>query len=98
MWNRIRIESQLPNLFPGLSVVGVVDGVRQQEFRFALRSVSFDGDDHGGTNENAAFRFLGDYYAALFNAKALAQLRWYYNRAAFSNSCRLHGQNSSLNV
>src|SRR5258707_14153884 len=94
MWNQIRIEAKLPNFFPSLTVVGFVDRVGQQELRFAIGSVSFDGDNDCGANENAIVRLFGDYDAAFFNAETLAQLCGNDDRASLADFCRFHSSTS----
>jgi hypothetical protein len=45
----IRIEAELSDFLPSPAVIIRINGVRQQEFRFALRTVAFDRDNHRGS-------------------------------------------------
>ena len=47
MTNGIRIEAEFSDFLPRPAVIIRINGVRQQEFRFALRSVALDWDNDG---------------------------------------------------
>lgn len=89
MTNGIRIKAEFSDFLPCLAVIIRVNGIRQQEFCFALRSVALDRDNHRGSNQDAVFFLFGNNHASLLDSKALAQACRDDNRTPLADPCRL---------
>lgn len=94
----IGIEAELFDFAAGAIVVGAVCSVGKQEFRFALWSVLFDGDEDGGTKQDTFVARLGGNVGAFCKAKAAAEFCGYDDRAAFANAGGIQGSVSDQDV
>jgi hypothetical protein len=79
MRNCIGIKSQLSDCLSGAPVIRLIDRIGQQKLRLALRSITLDGHDDGGTNQNTVVFFLCYYKTAFFNSETFPQVSGHNN-------------------
>ncbi len=94
--NGVGIEAEALNFAAGAAVVGNARGRGKQEFGFALRGVSFDGNDDGGAKKDAVLAGLGCDKRAFVETEALAELCRDDDGAAFADFGGFHERSRSI--